>query len=391
MGYQFLHVECYARSAGKGKAGGHSVSSVIAEASRKDEATRHLELTLPPVHLFGCPLDQVESLAEAWAAGSKDAIGRSLRKDGLCLLAGVVSVPDDMPPELWEPFKADVLAFLNRDGRLVCAVEHTDEPRRHFHYYKIPQQGARFESLHHGRAAAIEAKAAGLLKGQQNSAYKKAMRVYQDDFFASVGSRYGLARIGPANRRLTRSAWNDEKDVSRLLGETLRQAADAEEQAQAETERALAAADRSSRLAKKNAETVAAFSRSKSAVLASIKAEKAALDTAKSHRFGGWVGAFLGSAWRAVARIVSHDREQRIAVEKAALKTKASMKLEMEKRKAAEHQAHLEKVGREVAVKAVAAAREEIRALRSPLLVPAIKQTADETPMTTAGKRMRFK
>lgn len=73
------------------------------------------------------------------------------------------------------------------------------------------------------------------------------------------------------------------------------------------------------------------------------------------------------------------------------MKTKASMKLEMEKRKAAEHQAHLEKVGREVAVKAVAAAREEIRALRSPLLVPAIKQTADETPMTTAGKRMRFK
>ena len=391
MGYQFLHVECYARSAGKGKAGGHSIRSVIAEASRQDEATRHLEETRPPVHLFGCPLDQVESLAEAWALGSKDAIGRSLRKDGLCLLAGVVSVPDDMAPELWEPFKADVLAFLNRDGRLVCAVEHTDEPHRHFHYYKVAQQGARFETLHHGRAAALGAKAAGLLKGQQNSAYKKAMRVFQEDFFTSVGSRYGLARIGPANRRLTRSAWNDEQSVSRLMGETLREAADAEERAKAETERALAAADRSARLSEKNAATVAAFAKSKSAVLAEIKAERSALAAAKSARFGGWVGAFLGSAWRAVVRMVSNDREARIAAEKAATKAKAVLKLEVAKREAAERQAQLEKVGREVATKAAAAIREQLRALTTPSSAAENNQIVAEIPTSPMAKRQRFR
>lgn len=35
MGYQFLHVESYAREAGKSKAGGHSIRSIIAEATRE--------------------------------------------------------------------------------------------------------------------------------------------------------------------------------------------------------------------------------------------------------------------------------------------------------------------------------------------------------------------
>src|SRR5476649_2523610 len=81
--------------AGKGKAGGHTVASVMAEATRQPDACPHVENPAPPILLFGCSLAEVESKANEWAASSTDAIGRKLRKDGLCLLAGVISAPDD--------------------------------------------------------------------------------------------------------------------------------------------------------------------------------------------------------------------------------------------------------------------------------------------------------
>lgn len=221
MGFQFLHIESYARQAGKGKAGGHTVASVMAEATRQPDACPHVENQAPPVLLFGCPLEEVEAEASEWAANSVDAIGRKLRKDGLCLLGGVISAPDEMTAEDWDAMKLDAIAWLNRDGRLVSVAEHTDEAHRHIHFYKIPAPGQRFETLHPGRAAALAAKAGGSLKGDQNRAYKEAMRGFQDDFFEQVGARHGLTRLGPGKRRLTRPAWKAEQVAALSMAKSM--------------------------------------------------------------------------------------------------------------------------------------------------------------------------
>jgi hypothetical protein len=216
-GFQFFHIEGYARTAAKGKAGGHSISSVMAEAMRVDGACPHVEQPLAPVLLFGSPPSEVEAAAKEWGDTAKDAIGRKLRKDGLCLLAGVVSCPPQFNDAQWQALKLDTVAYLAADGRLVSCIEHVDEAQRHIHFYKIPPPGGRFEDVHPGKKAAMEAKAEGGLKGDQNRAYKAAMRGLQDDFFEKVGVKHGLARLGPARRRLTREGWAAEQAVIEAL------------------------------------------------------------------------------------------------------------------------------------------------------------------------------
>lgn len=142
-----------------------------------------------------------------------DAKGRKLRKDALCLAAGVVSMPEDTTPEAWEAFRADAVEYLKAKygDRLQTVVEHTDESHPHLHFYAVPRPGERFETIHQGKDAAAEAKRGGGLKGAQNQAYKSAMRAYQDEFFEAVGIKNGLTRIGPARRRLTREEWKLEQ------------------------------------------------------------------------------------------------------------------------------------------------------------------------------------
>lgn len=101
--------------------------------------------------------------------------------------------------------------------RLKSVVEHTDEAYRHFHFYAVPKPGEKFESIDESRAAAKRAAEAGMVKGAQNDAYKTAMRDWQDDFYADVGMKNGLTRIGPGRRRLTRSEDRAEKKQAAAL------------------------------------------------------------------------------------------------------------------------------------------------------------------------------
>jgi hypothetical protein len=382
MGFQFLHVESYARQAGKGKAGGHTVASVMAEATRQPDACPHVENPAPPVLLFGCPLAEVEAEATNWAANSVDAIGRKLRKDGLCLLGGVISAPDDMDAKDWAAMKLDAIAWLNRDGRLVSVAEHTDEAHRHIHFYKVPAPGQRFETLHPGRAAALAAKADGALKGDQNRAYKEAMRGLQDDFFEQVGARHGLTRLGPAKRRLTRSEWKAEQVAALSTSKSMDRAekliasaalasaaaaaaqaaadeakaeamankaavielatkakADADKavaaKAEAATSKAEAAAskleaielatkakadaDKAEKVREANAKTVASWKRQKAAM--DIVAQRISDERAEIERWsqrGGRVGAFVGRALDAVKGVLT-DRKTKDAERAAAL------------------------------------------------------------------------
>jgi len=47
-GFQFVHVECYGRTAGKGKAGGRTLRSVVEEAEREPQVCPHVDEPQPP-------------------------------------------------------------------------------------------------------------------------------------------------------------------------------------------------------------------------------------------------------------------------------------------------------------------------------------------------------
>ena len=219
MSYQFLHLESYARVAGKGKAGGHDLASIAAEAERGPEACQHIEQPQPPTLIFGCMPSEAAATAQDWAEQARDARGHALRKDGLALAAGVISWPEDRPKEEWPAYRAEAVEWLKKQygQRLLSVVEHKDEPYLHIHFYAVPLPGERFDLLHPGRTAAQQAKADGAKKGEQNESYKAAMRSWQDDFFQRVGSRHGLTRLGPRRRRLTRCQWKAEQSAAKLM------------------------------------------------------------------------------------------------------------------------------------------------------------------------------
>ena len=222
MGYQFLHVECYARTAGKDKEGNHSIRSILAEAKRELGATSHVAKPKPPKLIYG-NLNGVEEAAKEWAESATDTIGRKLRKDGLCLLAGVVSVADDF--EDWENYKKRVLIFLRQEygPRLRAVIEHEDEAHRHIHFFCVPRIGERFDLIHDGKAAILAAKQSGIkLKGDLNSAYRLAMTGLQQRFHTTCSVQFGLTRRGPGRRRLSRGEWVLERENAKAIAEKIK-------------------------------------------------------------------------------------------------------------------------------------------------------------------------
>ena len=242
-GYQFLHVEAYAREesnkgrtqtkknsdgtfsskeVAKEKRG--NVRWVIAEAKREQDSCHHIDSPQPPLVLLG-DLDQVEQEATRWAEEATDERGRKLRKDGACLLAGVISLPRDEEAK-WEQFKAKSLDWLKEKygDNLRCVIAHEkDEAHPHLHFYCVAKKGQKFEDLHEGKRAQKELKKKNpqASKQEQNIAFAEAMRATQDDFANRVGQRFGLARIGPGRRRLTRAQWQAEQAQAEALKNTL--------------------------------------------------------------------------------------------------------------------------------------------------------------------------
>ena len=237
-GYQFLHVEAYAREestkqrtqtkknangtfsskeVSKGKRG--NVRWIMGEAGREEDSCYHIENPQPPIILLG-DLEEVEQEANEWAENSKDAQGRKLRKDAHCLLAGVISLPRSEEKQ-WDKFKAKSIEWLKEKYKdnLQCVIEHQDEAHPHLHFYVIPKKGQSFDDIHEGKRAQKEIKKQNpqATKQEQNIAFAEAMRATQDDFSKKVGQPFGLTRLGPGRRRLTRKAWQAEQAQAKAL------------------------------------------------------------------------------------------------------------------------------------------------------------------------------
>lgn len=255
--YQFIHIESYSKSPPKsaqhknkksgkssGKKAGHCVNYVVKEAIRDPDSIPHIKDPKPPIYHHGKPLEQLEDTCTAWLSSMKDAKGRAMRKDALCLVAGVASAPDDLDDSAWGAFRDDVIGWLkNKYGeRLETIIEHIDESHKHLHFYVVPLPGEKFEVIHQGKTAAARSKEAGEVKGQQNDAYKAAMRELQDEFYSDVGIIHGFTRIGPARRRLTREEWKLEQIHAAAAAAAIKKANEAIEHSKDQSENIKAAA-----------------------------------------------------------------------------------------------------------------------------------------------------
>lgn len=205
------------------------MAAILAEVERIAGACPHIAAPQPPTKLYGVWPSEAGREAQAWAEQATDSRGHKYRKDGLCILGGVISLPAGMA-DRWDRYKADCLKWLKREygDRLRSVVEHRDEAHPHLHFYAVPRQGERFSVLDPARAAADAADPNRGRRGRDKAeakqgrkaareAYKAAKRAWQDRLYESVSRRYGLARIGPARRRLTRGEWQAEKAAGRAV------------------------------------------------------------------------------------------------------------------------------------------------------------------------------
>lgn len=232
MGSQFIHADSYGREAGKGKRSGNTVDSIVGEAEREAGQCYHIEEPEPPVILYGKSFKEAGEEAKKWAESMTDTRGHKYRKDGLCLVAGVISAPEDL--KNWDKYKKDSIKWLKKKygDCLKSVIEHTDESHQHIHFAVVPKGSQMFETIHQGYAAQrgadpkrgdrkrlAEEKALGRRQGIH--AYQTAMREYQDEFYEAVSKRHGLTRIGPARRRLSRGEWKQEQAQAVRIADTL--------------------------------------------------------------------------------------------------------------------------------------------------------------------------
>ncbi|WP_243264032.1 hypothetical protein [Sulfitobacter dubius] len=245
MGPQFIHIETYSVKPNKA---GNSVDQVIKEALRDAEFSVHVIEPQPPNLVHGVSLDQLRQkhadMLENNATTVKTKKGirdRKIRDDRDTLFTVVMSYPvavDDLkkdPDEMrrYEKWRDLNVQFLSEQygAQLKTVIEHEDEEYPHLHAYVLPEEerGCFAQNLHPGHAAKARV-GAELKKGGSdgkavtkaaNSAYRAAMRDFQDEYFAAVGAPSGLTRTGPKRERKTRKEWQEEKERLRLYADTL--------------------------------------------------------------------------------------------------------------------------------------------------------------------------
>lgn len=222
VGFQFAHLESYARSVSKLKgaqraakgsrrdrsSGGWSARDVLAEALREAGACPHVDAPQPPEVLLG----DLQQLADEI---DREPAPRGQRKDCPILLAGVLSAP-------WPPgdprsveWRMDAIEHLRAEwgDRLRCVVAHNDESRDHLHFYATAPGLGPVKGLHPGYKARSAAAADGEDAKAQKASYESAMRAWQDRY-ATVAAKHGMTRLGPGRRRLSRAAWLEEQRLA---------------------------------------------------------------------------------------------------------------------------------------------------------------------------------
>lgn len=223
MSFQFIHIQCTARSKPKKNRTGSdakwTANDIAGEAMRNPLHSPHVKSPLPPVVVHGLDAYAVVAVATARAESSLDPMGRKIRLDTPIMLAGVASNPipvadlsDPDKEDEYEFWKQETVAFLNKKygENLLSVIEHKDEKFPHVHFYVVPPVGVGFNAkkLHAGFAAGARA---GKNMPLQKQLYSDAMRAFQDSYHLEVAVKCGQARLGPRRARLTRAEWLTQK------------------------------------------------------------------------------------------------------------------------------------------------------------------------------------
>ena len=413
MGFQFVHLEGCSR---KPDEKGRSVDYVLSEAERRPHSCTHVLAPLAPELVFGLSVAELRALHDKKTAAAVATIAggrtRKIRQDQLTLLTVVASHPARTAEVRDDPaVAAEVAAWEqcvvkwlreNWGDDLSSVVRHVDEEHAHLHAYILPSDPEmRARRLHPGVAAKEAIKREAVAEGADakacnaagDKAYRAAMRAMQDGFWREVGMPCGLARIGPARRRLTRAEWHAERagvaaaalalrvaDGARVEADAVRQAAIAVMRAAESKEVAATALEARAQIAATNARIAVTTARDKALeakvvanqaiatkkeveqqtrVLAArgrgmVKQSRAeaqrilgaarqeAEQTRRAARgFGAWFGALMhglrGMAPAVVARkaaAAAREEERAFAVEQMALLRTASERTQSDLRKA---------------------------------------------------------
>jgi hypothetical protein len=233
--FQFSHIETYARTVSKlsRNSSVRTCYDILAEASRVKEHCRHVISPSPPELLDGMAIDElaknlntlIEKEMTKVVLGGEEKT-RAVRKDAHVLLAAVYSYPslsEHCELDEIKPFFMDCIEFhKEKFGSVQSAVLHTDEQYLHIHVYTLSANARR---LHPGHIAKeLNKREAEPIKASE--AYKKAMRLFQDNFYHSVSEKYGLARIGPKRKRIQPELFQQAKQAT---ANELREWAEAEQ------------------------------------------------------------------------------------------------------------------------------------------------------------------
>ena len=251
-GYQFAHMQTYSR---KGNGSNRSSTDVLLENSRAPGNHPHVSEAAAPNLIFGQDPADVIDLIDQRIETAKSRLrgtGKRIQTNTHCLNGAVYSHPmpsaqlkiaDEKSRRGYLEWRKLACEFAIRDAEkqgmeVVSIVEHMDEKYPHIHVLSIPKLSSdnpRFDAKHchvgHQAGAAAygqalqQAKAQGLdakecrksATNAQTSAFKQAMREWQDDYYQQVGVKCGLARLGPARARMPRAEWKKTQKLAEQL------------------------------------------------------------------------------------------------------------------------------------------------------------------------------
>ena len=229
---QFLHLGCYGEKPRSGADGWSCIGGIIAEAARVAGNFRHIKNPAPPNLVYGQDPHEVGAAAMLLATQARDKKGRRLRRDGVTLIAGVVTYP--MPradlagsvveKDIYELWKNKTIDWLvSASGIEVRSIlEHTDEEYLNLHFFALPTLTADlrldFDAVHPGRKARDAAAARGASPAGIQAAYQGAMVDWQDRFHRDVSAFFGHQRFGPRRQRVTRERHKAIRQAGRESG-----------------------------------------------------------------------------------------------------------------------------------------------------------------------------
>lgn len=218
-----------------------TVADIAKEADRDAENAPHVKNRLAPVLLRGVPPSELERLCDEMMIEAKQADGkRAVRSDTHVLLGAVYSLPY-RPEDYLEyrdactQFFEDAMKFHeDKYGKIVSAVMHLDESMIHSHFYTldpdakhlIPGWRAKRDEMKRQLDNGVPKKEA---IRQGNFAYKKAMKLLQDEFFIEVGEKNGLARYGDKRMRYQPGEAHLKRAEREAHAEALRKAREEED------------------------------------------------------------------------------------------------------------------------------------------------------------------